>query len=126
MTPKEVSVVIPALNEAGRLEKSIESAWVNGAWHVIVCDGGSIDKSVEVAQRRDAHVVHSEPGRGRQLREGAKHADGSMLLFLHADSTLGEGCLEELCRRADLLDSGRPFWGGFRQRIDAKPILYRF
>ena len=110
---------------AESIDRAIESAWSNGAGQVIVCDGGSVVQSVSIAQRCHAVVVHSAPGRGRQLGEGAKHADGAILLFLHADSVLGEGCLDELCRRADLSDDRSQFWGGFRQRIDASPVLYR-
>lgn len=125
MTPEDVSVVIPVLNETGNIETAIRSAWSNGAGQVIVCDGGSEDQSVMAAQQCGAVVVHSQPGRGRQLARGVQEADRAMLLFLHADNVLGPGCLEELCRCRNQAGDASPFWGGFRQQINAPSVLYR-
>ncbi len=41
--PMNVSVIIPALDEAARIRESIDRAWVAGADEVIVGDGGSKD-----------------------------------------------------------------------------------
>lgn len=125
MTPKDVSVVIPALDEADRIETAIRSAWSNGAGQVIVSDGGSKDQSVQIAQEGRALVVHSPAGRGQQLAKGAERADGDVLLFLHADNVLGQGCLEELCRCGNQVLDTSQFWGGFRQRINASSLQYR-
>lgn len=125
MTPSDVSVVIPALNEAERIAAAVESAWSNGAGQVIVCDGGSDDQTVAAAERNRATVVHSGRGRGRQLSHGAKAATGDVLVFLHADNRLNAGSLNELCRCARLAAVEAGFWGGFRQRIDAPQMRYR-
>jgi rSAM/selenodomain-associated transferase 2 len=125
MTPGDVSVVIPALNEADRIVAAIASAWDNGAGQVVVCDGGSRDRTVPLARQEGAVVVPSRPGRGFQLRQGARQASGTMLLFLHADSRLGEGCLREVCRQASQPGFRKEFWGGFRQQIDAVSFSFR-
>ena len=36
--------------------------------------------------RTDVKLIHSEKGRAKQMNLGAKHATGSILYFLHADS----------------------------------------
>jgi rSAM/selenodomain-associated transferase 2 len=58
--------------------------------HVVVADGGSKDRTAELARAR-ADVVTSAPGRGRQLNAGAESAVGDVYVFLHADTQLDPG-----------------------------------
>lgn len=53
-------------------------------------DGGSTDRTCEVAAAHGARVIQAERGRGLQLRTGAEAASGDVLLFLHSDSKLPE------------------------------------
>lgn len=126
MTPNDVSVVIPALNEADGIAAAIESAFAAGAGQVIVADGGSFDDTVGLARQCGAEIKHSKLGRGAQMRSGAELASGPMLLFLHADNRLSQGCLKEICDRNNRKNS-RPdlFWGGFRQRIGTQGFAFR-
>ncbi len=57
---------------------------------IVVADGGSKDRTVELARRR-AQVVTSAPGRGGQLNLGAASSYGDVLVFLHADTQLDPG-----------------------------------
>jgi len=84
------SVVIPALDEAGRVAEAVRSALGGGA-EVIVVDGGSRDGTAGVAAAAGASVLHSAPGRARQLGLGAGRARGEVLVLLHADSRLPAG-----------------------------------
>jgi len=82
-----ISVVIPALNEAGELPNTLSRVWLMPELkEVVLVDGGSRDDTVKIAATAGCLVVHSEPGRGRQLRAGAARATGEYLLFLHADT----------------------------------------
>ncbi|MDF1542375.1 MAG: TIGR04283 family arsenosugar biosynthesis glycosyltransferase [Anaerosomatales bacterium] len=83
-----LSVVIPALDEEPGIASAIESAWHAGAGEVIVADGGSADRTTSLARESGARVVTAERGRARQLNAGAAGANGDILLFLHADTTL--------------------------------------
>ncbi|QDV81843.1 TIGR04283 family arsenosugar biosynthesis glycosyltransferase [Planctomycetes bacterium TBK1r] len=125
MTPQQVSVIIPALNEAERIEAAIESAWNNDAGEVIVCDGGSSDPTPELARARRAIVLTAPRGRGNQLRAGAHAATGSVLLFLHADNRLGDGCFQTLCERIDAAAQPHACWGGLKQQIEEPGLVYR-
>ncbi len=58
---------------------------------MVVVDGGSSDETREIAARAGAKVITSDPGRGVQLRNGVAEARGDWLLFLHADTFLGDG-----------------------------------
>lgn len=90
----ELSVIIPVLNEAGALPRLFRNLaeQMEVAAEIIVCDGGSTDGTVELAQSLSAEmpfpvrVVISPSGRGRQMNAGARQAVGKSLLFLHADS----------------------------------------
>ncbi len=90
-----VSVVIPTLNEEKNLPSTLPPV-LAVADEVIVSDGGSRDQTREVAEALGARVVTGPPGRGGQLNLGARAASGGVLLFLHADTRLGEGAIRNL------------------------------
>ena len=83
-----LSVIIPALNEAEILGDTLETLMVHPPAEVIVVDGGSWDSTVEVARRYTSRVFVSRPDRGLQQGIGAGHSQGSVLVFLHADTQL--------------------------------------
>ena len=94
----KLSVIIPALNEAGQIEQTLTS--VEAQPHVgeiIVVDGGSVDGTRERASGR-AVVLASAPGRARQMNAGAAEATGDVLLFLHADTRLPAGATRAIER----------------------------
>jgi rSAM/selenodomain-associated transferase 2 len=83
----------------------------------VVVDGGSADGTKGAARRAGARVLTSLRGRGRQMNVGAVAAgardDGdSLLVFLHADSSLpsgyGETIEREMCGGRSRRD-----WGAF-------------
>ena len=82
MTPQDVSVIIPTLNEAMNLEACIKSARACGAGEIIISDGGSVDRTREVSQQLQVdRVIESPRGRG-QLAEGLAIATGEFVLWL--------------------------------------------
>jgi rSAM/selenodomain-associated transferase 2 len=87
MSP-ELSVVIPALNEAAALPALLAQlrAQEQVALEVIVADGGSTDATAQLASEAGAKVVRAPRGRGAQMNAAAREAQAPLLLFLHADS----------------------------------------
>jgi rSAM/selenodomain-associated transferase 2 len=80
-------VIIPTLNEEGYIGDTLDAlARMPGHFEVIVVDGGSRDRTVEVARSRGAVVITTERGRGSQMHAGAVLAQGEALWFLHADT----------------------------------------
>jgi rSAM/selenodomain-associated transferase 2 len=112
-----IAVVIPALQEAGRIEAAVRSASAPGV-EVVVADGGSRDATRARAEAAGARVVVSEPGRARQLQAGARaavHADA--LLFLHADTRLPDGYADQI---RDALADPEVAGGAFAFRFDER------
>ncbi len=121
MTPSDVSVVIPTLNEEFSIRGAVESAFKAGASEVIVCDGGSIDETINHATSAGAtKIIRSLPGRGIQLNAGAVFASNKYVLFLHADNRLSANCLTQICEPSDVV------WGAFKQRIESDRKTYRW
>jgi len=89
-TPRpEISVIIPALDEAGVIQSTIRSATPEDpAVEVLVVDGGSGDATPRLAAAAGATVLQTSPGRAAQMNAGAAAARGELLLFLHADTRL--------------------------------------
>ena len=89
MVSPSLSVVIPTLNEAeelpGVLRSTIEA--LGPDVEILIVDGGSVDGTLQACVP-PARILHSRPGRGRQLDLGARQAAGEILLFLHADTRL--------------------------------------
>jgi len=85
-----LSVVVPTLNAEATLEAAL-APLANGLaalGEIVIVDGGSSDRTVEIAEKAGARVVRGTRGRGQQLAAGARAARGEWLLFLHADTSL--------------------------------------
>lgn len=87
----KLSVVVPALDEERRIEKCLESIIRQNVPHtsyeIIVVDGGSRDKTVEIARKYTDKVVLSDVRSiGYQQNVGAGYANGDILVFIHADT----------------------------------------
>lgn len=86
--PIELSVVIPALDEAACIGSTLQAlapARARGV-EIIVVDGGSSDATPALAAPLADRVIAAPRGRASQLNAGAQAARGRILLFLHADS----------------------------------------
>jgi rSAM/selenodomain-associated transferase 2 len=87
---QNISIIIPALNEAAAIARTLSFLQGVENLEVIVVDGGSIDATAELAGSRGAKVIQSNPGKALQMNTGAKAAAGDILVFLHADTLLPE------------------------------------
>lgn len=90
---KELSVVIPCLNEEKSIQICIEKCkkvfkTLNIDGEVIVTDNGSTDKTVEIAKSQGIKVVTcNKIGYGANLRNGFSYAEGKFILMVDADNT---------------------------------------
>lgn len=89
MTEARVSIIIPTLNEAEQLDRTLRqlSLLKPPAWEVLVVDGQSEDQTVAISRSAGVQVLHAQQrGRAVQMNQGAKAATGEILCFLHADT----------------------------------------
>jgi rSAM/selenodomain-associated transferase 2 len=116
-----ISVIIPVYNEEATIEKALGNLPESDDLEVIVVDGGSGDRTVELAKPFNVKIVSASKNRARQMNAGAAEAKGDTLLFLHADTILEKGALEAV---QDCVEAG--YVGGcFTHKIDSDRIIYR-
>ena len=126
-----ISVVIPALNAQASLAATLSAlipAAVEGLIReVIVVDGGSDDRTCQIADGAGAEVLVVTPSRGGQLRAGAARARHPWLLFLHADTVLDPGWEREAAHFMQKVDAGsaNPAAAAFRFAFDANGLAPR-
>src|SRR5207244_745023 len=65
-----ISIIIPVYNEESTIGVMLESLKDCGADEVLVADGGSLDRTVEIASGH-ARIVHAEIGRATQMNAAA-------------------------------------------------------
>lgn len=101
--PPDASVLIRARDEAGSLERCLallHAQAIDTEVEVIVVDGGSSDRTPEVARRAGANVLEIPPSAfsfGGALNQAAEHARGELLVALSAHAfPLDEGWLARL------------------------------
>ncbi len=84
----QISVIVPVLNEEKSIGATLAALQVLAPYEITVVDGGSGDRTAEIARQSGVTVLSSERGRARQMNRGARQARGDVLLFLHADTSL--------------------------------------
>lgn len=119
----KLSVVVPVLNEEAVIARTLEAirAGAPGA-EVIVVDGGSVDRSVEIARPRCDLLLTAARGRASQMNAGAAAAHGDTLAFVHADTIVADSFARDIeAALADHLVVG----GRFDLRLDDPALLLR-
>jgi rSAM/selenodomain-associated transferase 2 len=93
-----ISVVIPVLNEEKTIAATLRALVQVAPHEIIIVDGGSIDRTLEICRHHGVKILMSARGRARQMNAGAKEACGDALLFLHADTRLPPTALDDIQR----------------------------
>jgi len=91
-----ISVIVPVLDEEKSIAATLDALQALAPFEIIVVDGGSSDRTPEIAASFPVKIISSERGRARQMNRGAREASGEVLLFLHADSRLPSSALNDI------------------------------
>ena len=109
-----LSIIIPALNEAGNLPRLLKSIGQqkNVQLEIIVVDGGSQDNTINACRKLEDSlsvklklVSGEKANRAYQMNLGVSLAVHDDLLFLHADSIIESNVLLKQC--ADFINAKR-------------------
>lgn len=119
-TGPEISIIIPATNEAEELPRCL--ARVRGQPNeIIVVDAASDDGTGAVAEKLGCQLLSlPQPHRARQMNLGADGARGRILLFLHADTLLPSGALGNV---VDAIDRRGAVGGAFSRRYRSRSVI---
>lgn len=119
---RAISIVIPTLNAADTLPATLATATELQAAgllaQVVIADGGSSDGTRAMAVEHGAVVIEARRGRGTQLAAGAAASTAPWLLFLHADTTLTPGWVDEVARFIGASGEQRDQAAVFRLQMD--------
>jgi len=111
------SVIMPTLNSESTIEKSLISIrsqnFDQDQVEIIVADGGSVDKTKEIAQKYSCRILHNEQVQPESAKYiGITNAKGKVCLFLDSDEVLKDK--ESFKKRKDIFENFQ----------DAKVILF--
>ena len=99
-----ISVILPAKNEAGGLDRTLPAlnACLPGV-EIIVVDDGSTDDTAAIATAHGATVLSSpySMGNGAAIKRGARAAKGDILVFMDADGQHDPACIDALLAKLD-------------------------
>lgn len=109
-----VSLIIPALNEAGCLGALLAEVPPDAVDEVLVVDNGSTDGTAEVARAGGARVISEpQPGYGYACAAGAAAARGAVLVFMDGDGSFVPAQIGSL---VGAIDAGADLALGTRMR----------
>jgi rSAM/selenodomain-associated transferase 2 len=120
-----LTIIIPTYNEAQRIACLISYLKENSnnkVKEIFVSDGGSADKTLEVAKQAGVKAVLSpKKGRASQMNYAASIARGGVLYFVHADTFLPPTFVRDIEQAlADGYELGR-----YRTRFNSNKTILR-
>ncbi|WP_167712134.1 glycosyltransferase [Thermococcus sp. GR4] len=111
-----VSVIIPTYNSEKTIKKCIEAV-KNQTYpniEVIVVDGGSTDRTVEIAKSLGTKVIISDiPNRSRQINIGVMNSLGKYIYRLDSDIIISPRLIAECVQKCEKegCDAVSTYWG---------------
>lgn len=94
---KLVSIIIPTLNSAQFLPRTLDSVFAQTYKNieVILVDGGSTDETINIATKYNLRIIKTDGERSVQKNLGAQNAKGEYLYFVDSDFILNENIVSE-------------------------------
>lgn len=94
---QKLSVVLAVFNEEGNLDSCLDSI-KELAWEIVIVDGGSTDKTLEIAKKFNAKVMQTENLLNFHINKNKaiNLAKGDWILQLDADEVVTQDLAEEI------------------------------
>ena len=139
--PMDLSIIVPALNEAGNVpalidEIQTETQRLGISCEIVIVDGGSTDGTVEQAAASAGTtrvITQSRKGYGQALRDGFATAQGEYILTMDADHSHSPALIPSLWHarsQGEMVIASRYVPGGRaempRDRLYSSILLNRF
>ncbi|MEM0041604.1 MAG: glycosyltransferase family 2 protein, partial [Candidatus Korarchaeum sp.] len=101
ISKEQVTVVLPTLNEESAIGRVIDELLQEGYNNILVVDGYSTDKTVEIARGKGVKVIFQK-GRGKAgaIRTAIEVVNTPYILFMDADYTYDPRDIGRLLRYA--------------------------
>ena len=99
----KVSIIIPTKNNGDILERCLSSIeeldYPKDKYEVIIVDGHSTDRTVEIAKKYGCDIVYENVGtRGGACNVGVRNAEGDFIMFTDADCVVTKSWLNNLVK----------------------------
>ena len=108
---QKISVVLAVFNEEEYLEDCLSS--VSGfAWEIVIVDGGSGDKTLEIAKKFGARIIRTSNPQVFHINKNKAidEAKGDWILQLDADEIVTDELAEEIKRKVSLKGDINGYW----------------
>jgi len=119
------SIIIPVLHEANNINPLIEylhSQHYDERFEIIVVDGDPHQETINAITHKDIKALVSSVGRGQQMNAGAAVAQGEILVFLHADTSLPANALDRI---RHVLENKHYVGGAFDLAIRSHKLIFK-
>lgn len=102
LAKSQITVVVPTLNEAEGITQVLDEVRAEGFTNILVVDGYSTDKTVELVQRKGVKVIYQHgPGKAGAVLTAIERVETPYVLFMDGDCTYDPKDIWRLLNHAD-------------------------
>ncbi|HYB92556.1 MAG TPA: glycosyltransferase [archaeon] len=106
-SPPSVSIIVPTFNEEKYIVsclKSLKHQTYRGKYEIIVADGGSKDRTIDLAKKIADKIIVCDSSVGTARNYGAKASSGEILAFIDSDTVASPNWLSAIVEAMSIKD----------------------